>query len=63
MVNFWDIWVSAVHIPGISNVDADEQSQHFNDKHEWTLNIGVFQEVTAEYPELTIDLFATRLKV
>jgi len=28
-----EIWVSAVHIPGISNVDADEQSQHFNDKH------------------------------
>jgi len=28
-----EIWVSAVHIPGISNVDADEQSRHFNDKH------------------------------
>jgi len=56
-----EIWVSAVHIPGISNVDADKQSRHFNDKHEWALNMGAFQEITAEYPELTIDLFATRL--
>lgn len=56
-----EIWVSAVHIPGISNVDADEQSRHFNDKHEWALNTGAFQEIIAEYPELTIDLFATRL--
>ena len=56
-----EIWVSAVHIPRISNVDADEQSWHFNDKHEWALNTGVFQEITAEYPELIIDLFATML--
>lgn len=27
----WEIWVSAVYIPGISNVDADEQSRHFSE--------------------------------
>ena len=37
-----EIWVSAVHIPGISNIDADEQSRNFNDKHEWALNTGAF---------------------
>ena len=55
------IWVSAGHIPGISNVNADEQSRHFNDKHESALNTGAFQKITAEHPELTVDLFATRL--
>ena len=56
-----EIWVSAVHIPGISNIDADEQSRNFNDEHEWALNTGALQEITAEYPDLTTDLFATRL--
>ena len=55
-----EIWVSVVHIPGISNVDADEQSRHFNDKHEWALHTRAFQEIISEYLELTIDLFATR---
>ena len=56
-----EIWVSAVHIPGISNIDADEQSRNFNDEHEWALNTGALQEITAEYPDLTTDLIATRL--
>ena len=56
-----DIWVSAVHIPGLYNVDADEQSRHFHDQHEWCLSTAVFQDITAEYPDLNIDLFASRL--
>jgi len=56
-----ELWVSAVHIPGISNVDADEQSRHFHDKHEWCLNTVIFRDITAEYSDLNIDLFATRL--
>ena len=40
---FQEILVSAFHIPGISNVDADEQSPHFNDKHEWAWNTGASQ--------------------
>ena len=52
-----DIWVSAVHIPGLYNVDTDEQSRHFHDQHEWCLSTAVFQDITAEYPDLNIDLF------
>lgn len=58
---FRKIWVSAVHIPGIANTDADEQSRNFHDKHEWCLSNVVFQDITKEYPNLNIDLFATRL--
>lgn len=39
----------------------DWGSCHFNDEHKWALKTGVFREITAEYPELNIDLFATRL--
>lgn len=56
-----DIWGSAVHIPGLYNVDADEQSGHFQDQHEWCLSTAVFQDIIAEYPELNIYLFASRL--
>ena len=52
-----EIRVSAVHIPGISNIDANEQSRNFNDKHEWALNTGAFQEITAEYPDPDPVLF------
>ena len=31
----WNIWVSAVHIAGKLNVDADFKSRSFSDKHEW----------------------------
>ena len=43
-----EIWVSAVHIPGISNIDADEQSRHFNEKHAWAFNAVAFQEITVD---------------
>lgn len=56
-----DIWVSAVHIPGKTNVDADEQSREFYDKHEWSVNNTVFQDIKVQFPDLNIDLFASRL--
>ena len=56
-----EIWISAVQIPGISNVDADDQSRNFNDKHGWALNCRVFYEILEKCPGLDIDLFATRL--
>jgi hypothetical protein len=55
------IWLSAVHIPGISNIDADHQSHHFHDKHEYMLNTSVFLTILNQYPDLNIDLFASRL--
>ena len=56
-----DNWISAVHLAGKFNVRADAQSRNFSDKHEWTLNSSVFEDILNQYPELNIDLFATRL--
>ena len=56
-----NIWVSAVHIAGKFNVDADFKSRSFSDKHEWMLNRNLFMEIKAEFPQLDIDLFASRL--
>ncbi len=33
-----DLHVLAAHIPGISNITADEKSRKFNDATEWQLN-------------------------
>lgn len=56
-----NIWVSAVHIAGKLNTSADNKSQNFSDKHEWSLSKEYFQEILSVYPELNIDLFASRL--
>ena len=56
-----NIWVSAAHIAGELNVEADRKSRHFSDKHEWMLNRKAFQDIVSVYPELDIDLFASRL--
>ena len=55
------LWVSATHIPGKLNVDADTKSRHFQDKHEWMLDRVVFNDILPLYPGLNIDLFATRI--
>ena len=56
-----NIWVSAVHTAGKLYVDADFKSRSFSDKHEWMLNRNVFTEILTEFPELNMDLFASRL--
>jgi len=56
-----DNWISAVHLAGKLNVRADAQFRNFSDTHEWTLNSSVFEDILSQYPELNIDLFATRL--
>ena len=56
-----NIWVSAVHIAGKLNTSADNKSRNFSDKHEWALNKEYFQEIISVYPELNIDLLASRL--
>ena len=57
----WGIWLSAVHISGTTNVEADRKSRHFYDQHEWMLNPKYFQVIQDKYPMLDIDLFASRL--
>ena len=55
------LWVSATHIASKLNVSADSKSRNFQDKHEWMLNKEAFKVILSLYPELNIDLFATRL--
>jgi hypothetical protein len=55
------IWLSAVHIPGIENVEADEASRVFQDELEWTLNDFWFQKICKTFGIPTMDLFASRL--
>ena len=56
-----NISVSAVHIAGILNADADCKSCIFSDKNEWMLNRNLFTEIFTEFLQLNIDLFAARL--
>lgn len=56
-----NIWISAAHIPGKLNTEADEKSRKFSENHEWMLNKRLFREVMSHYPGLNIDMFATRL--
>lgn len=56
-----NIWISASHIPGVDNVEADEMSRNFSDQLEWQLNKKVFKSITGILGNPEVDLFATRL--
>ncbi len=57
-----DIWVSAVHLPGILNIEADAQSRDLSDENkEWKLNPSTFAKINDLWGPLEIDLFATRI--
>lgn len=57
-----DIWITAAHIPGKLNTDADYLSRSFNENLEWKLNEHVFQRVLLKLDiQPTIDMFASRI--
>ena len=41
-----EIWLSAAHIPGKDNFQADKESRGFHDNKEWMLRPDIFQQVT-----------------
>lgn len=56
------IWLTATHLPGVHNVQADRASRTFYDTEaEWQLAPEVFEVLNAEFGPFDIDLFATRL--
>ena len=56
------IWLSACHIAGVKNIEADKASRVFNDRTEWRLDPKAFQDANeALKVNPNIDLFATRL--
>ena len=40
----YDIWLSALYIPGILNEETDDASRNFNDETEWSLFQDKFTE-------------------
>ena len=56
-----DLWLSAAHIPGAQNIEADEASRVFDDRTEWALRGDLFKIMCKIFGEPTIDLFASRL--
>ncbi|KAK3100452.1 hypothetical protein FSP39_020111 [Pinctada imbricata] len=57
-----DIYISAKHLPGVENVQADRLSRKLNDDMEWMLNDNTFEKIMTIYSlKNGIDLFASRL--
>ena len=57
-----NIWLTAVHIPGVENVEADQQSRLSNTSAEWSLNKDIFQDAMCRLGvKPNIDLFASRI--
>jgi len=57
-----NIWLTAVHIPGVENVEADRQSRRSHSQLEWTLDRTIFRDcINAAKVEPNIDLFASRI--
>ncbi len=53
------IWVTARHVPGVSNIEADFASRNFNNRTEWTLDKMIFQKITQRFYTPMLDLFAS----
>ena len=58
---YHNVWISAAYIPGILNVDADEQSREFDDATEWSISDFVFDKMVQMWGAPDIDLFASRI--
>ena len=56
-----NIWITAQHLPGTQNVDADWASRHFNERTEWTLDKSIFTRIVRKFYPPQVDLFASRL--
>ena len=54
-------WLSATHLPGCENIQADLESRQFNDRTEWMLDPSLYKLITLKLGNPTIDLFAFRL--
>ena len=56
-----NIFITAIHIPGIENTAADFYSRNFSDTSEWMLKKEIFQRICFQFFMPTIDMFASRL--
>ena len=56
-----NIWISAEHLPGSQNIEADRESRIFHDNTEWMLDSNIFLVISDRLGKSNIDLFASRL--
>lgn len=56
-----NLYLSAVHLPGALNFEADHESRNINIDLEWMLKPGVFQKLSTQFGHVDIDLFACRI--
>ena len=56
-----NIWLSATHIPGSKNIQADKESRVLKESTEWSLSLEVFNVIQERWGKFDIDLFASRL--
>ena len=56
-----NIWLSACHLPGVENTEADRESRLNHDNTEWQLNPKLFHRLGQIWPKPEIDLFASRI--
>lgn len=54
-----NIWVTATHIPGKANIEADFHSRNFNDRTEWELDSQIFHSIVQKLGTPCIDTFAS----
>jgi hypothetical protein len=55
------ITITAEHLPGVLNNEADEQSRIFADVSNWKLREEYFRQINLQWGPVEIDLFADRL--
>ena len=56
-----NIWISASHLPGCENTEADRESRQFNVRTEWQLESDIYHSIPKQFGQPSIDLFASRL--
>ena len=56
-----EIHITAAHIPGAINEEADALSRSYKDDLEWSLDNSIFQKIRSLHPLVEIDMFASRL--
>ena len=56
-----NVTLSAVHIPGTDNIDADRASRDANIDTEWMIKPQIFSSLCIIFSKPSIDLFACRI--
>ena len=49
-------WLTVTHIARMEDTEADKESRSFNDRIEWTLKRGIFEQITTHWGIPEIDL-------